>query len=302
MAAEGNETGAARPLSFSSYTRDHRFVDVFNTGFLPVQWSAEAGHPWVRPSTAGGTVTEQTRVWVEIDWARVPEGAHDSVISFTGIGTGTAVTVPLRIVNDGERARSRARAYVEAHGFVSIDAAHFDGRVTRGGARWRTVRGLGRRGAAMEAVPSTAPPITGEFATRAPELRYRIRFTTTGTFTVTVFRLPSLDERGHRPIAVALDDQPVTVLSGQTVATGNRGDAWARNVEEGIEKLTARVTVTTPGEHVLRLFMTDPAIAVDQIVIDTGGLPAAYLAPPVSYHPLFNPHPTTPEGMDVPDQ
>jgi len=41
---------------------------------------------------------------------------------------------------------------------------------------------------------------------------------------------------------------------------------------------------------------------VDQIVIDTGGLPAAYLAPPVSYHPLFNPHPTTPEGMDVPDQ
>jgi hypothetical protein len=28
---------------------------------------------------------------------------------------------------------------------------------------------------------------------------------------------------------------------------------------------------------------------VDQIVIGTGGLPVSYLAPPESYHPVFNP-------------
>ncbi len=74
------------------------------------------------------------------------------------------------------------------------------------------------------------------------------------------------------------------MLSGQAIATGNRGDAWARNVEEGVEKLTARMTVSTPGEHVLRVFMVDAAMVVDQIVIDTGGLAASYLAPPESYH------------------
>ncbi|MFJ7176319.1 hypothetical protein ACIQXA_07920 [Streptomyces massasporeus] len=52
---------------------------------------------------------------------------------------------------------------------------------------------------------------------------------------------------------------------------------------EGIEKLTARVTVSAPGEHVLRVFMVDPGIAVDQIVIDTGGVADGYLAPPESY-------------------
>ncbi|MGK5693947.1 hypothetical protein ACSNOJ_13765 [Streptomyces sp. URMC 128] len=62
-----------------------------------------------------------------------------------------------------------------------------------------------------------------------------------------------------------------------------------------MEKLTATVTVTEPGEHVLRLFMTDPAIAVDQIVIDTGGVPASYLAPPQSYHRVFNPGPVLQE-------
>jgi hypothetical protein len=63
------------------------------------------------------------------------------------------------------------------------------------------------------------------------------------------------------------------------------------------------VTVGEPGEHVLRVFMVDPAIAVDQIVIDTGGLPAAaYLAPPESYHPVFNPEPDPGPGLAAPDQ
>ncbi|WP_037679767.1 glycosyl hydrolase 115 family protein [Streptomyces griseus] len=308
VAAEGNETGASRPLSFSSYTRDRRFVDVFNTGFLTLDWAAEASHPWVRLSSRGGSLTEQTRVWVEVDWERVPEGTHDATVTVTGAGAEQdsveqgSVEVPLRVVNDGARARGRARGFVEAHGYVSIDAVHTDRRVARGGARWRVVRGLGRRTGAVEAVPSTAAPFDGDPAVRAPELRYRVRFSSTGTFPVTVFRLPSLDERGHRRVAVALDDQPVTVLSGQAVATGNRGDAWARNVEDGVERLTATVTVAEPGEHVLRVFMVDPAIAVDQIVIDTGGLPMSYLAPPESYHPVFNPDPLSGEALEVPER
>lgn len=296
VAAEGNETGADRPLSFSSYTRDRRFVDVFNTGFLALEWAAEASHPWVLLNASGGSLTEQRRVWVEIDWERAPEGALEASVAFTG--AGRRVEVPIRVVNGARR----ARGFVEAHGYVSIDAAHADRRVARGGCHWRTVGGLGRRTGAVEAVPSTAAPIAADFASRAPELRYRVRFSSTGTFPVTVFRLPSLDERGQRRVAVGLDDQPVTVLSGQAVATGNRGDAWARQVEDGVERLTASVTVGEPGEHVLRIFMVDPAIAVDQIVVDTGGLPATYLAPPESYHPVFNPEPAPGRALEAPEQ
>ncbi|MFI9831497.1 glycosyl hydrolase 115 family protein [Streptomyces sp. NPDC051913] len=300
VAAEGNETGVARPLLFSAYSRDRRFVDVFNTGFLALDWTAEAGASWLRLNTSGGSLTEQTRVWVEVDWERAPEGTLDTSVVVTG--GGRSVEVPVRVVNDGARARRRARGFVEANGYVSIDAAHFEQRVARGGARWRVVRGLGRRTGAVEAVPSTAVPVTGDFASRAPELRYRVRFSSTGAFPVTVFRLPSLDERGYRRVAVALDDQPAVMLTGQAVATGNRGDAWARNVEDGVEKLTTTVTVTEAGEHVLRIFMVDAAIAVDQIVVDTGGLPVSYLAAPESYHPVFNPEPSYEPGLDVPGQ
>ncbi|MDT7844963.1 glycosyl hydrolase 115 family protein [Streptomyces justiciae] len=301
VAAEGNETGVARPLLFSSYTRDRRFVDVFNTGFLTLDWAAEAGASWVRLSASGGSLTEQTRVWIDVDWERAPEGTLDTSVTITG-GGGRSVEVPVRVVNDGARARRRARGFVEANGYVSIDAAHFEQRVARGGAHWRVVRGLGRRTGAVEAVPSTAASVTSDFASRAPELRYRVRFSSTGTFPVTVFRLPSLDERAYRRVAVALDDQPAAVLTGQAVATGNRGDAWARNVEDGVEKLTTTVTVAAPGEHVLRIFMVDAAIAVDQIVVDTGGLPVSYLAAPESHHPVFNPEPSYEPGLDVPGQ
>ncbi|MGW0580624.1 glycosyl hydrolase 115 family protein [Streptomyces sp. NPDC002920] len=295
IAAEGNETGAERPLAFSSLTRDRRFVDVFNTGFLPLTWAAETSHPWVRLSSSGGSLTEQTRVWAEIDWALAPAGTLDASVTFTS--ADRRFEVPLLVVNSA----ARARGFVEANGFVSIDARHTERRVARGGAGWRTVPGLGRRTGAVEAVPSTADPVTEGHASRAAELRYRVRFTSTGVFPVTVLRLPSLDERGARRLAIGLDEQPVTVLTGQNIATGNRGDAWARNVEEGVEKLTGTVTVAAPGEHVLRIFMVDPGIVVDQIVVDTGGLPAAaYLAPPESHHPVFNPAPGTEPGLEAP--
>ncbi|MGW7132346.1 glycosyl hydrolase 115 family protein [Streptomyces bobili] len=288
VAAEGNANGAEKPLRFSSYTRDVRFVDLFNTGFAAVGWHATVSAPWVRLSADAGTFIDQTRVRVEIDWDSVPEGVQEATVAFAG--AGGEVSVPVKVVNDGERGRRRARGYVEANGYVCLDAAHYDGRRAGGGAEWQRVRGLGRRAGAMLASPSTADPFTRQLAERAPQLWYRIRFVTAGTFPVTVFRLPSLDERGARRVAVALDGQEPVTLAGQAIATGNRGDAWARNVEEGVEKLVAALTVDAPGEHVLRVFMVDPAIAVDQIVVDTGGLQASYLAPPESYHPVFNRH------------
>ena len=53
---------------------------------LGEEWAAEASHPWVLLSSAGGSLTEQTRVWVEIDWARMPEGTYDAIISDRGSG------------------------------------------------------------------------------------------------------------------------------------------------------------------------------------------------------------------------
>jgi hypothetical protein len=281
VASEGNETGVARPLSFSSYTRGRRFIDVFNTGFSTLSWTVSASDPWVLVSATSGAIADQVRLWVSIDWAAAPLGPSSPQVSITA--ASQTITVPLEVTNDGARARRTARGFVEAHGYVSIEAEHFDRQIRRGGAAWQRIPGLGRSGSVVITTPFNASPIGGDVRDQAPELQYTVRFTGTGSYPVTVFRLPSLDERGARRLAIGLDSGAATVLTGQAIASGT---AWSRNVVEGIEKLTAMITVDRPGEHVLKLWMVDAAVAVDQIVIDTGGLPATYLAPPES----FNPH------------
>ena len=287
VASEGNDTGVARRLSFSSYTRTRRFIDVFNTGYASLSWQAVPSHPWVRVSAAAGTTGDQVRIWVTVDWAAAPLGASTPTVRITG--AGATVTVPLEVLNDGEQARTAAKGYVEAHGYVSIEAEHYDRLIPRSGATWQTVPGLGRTGAAVIGAPFDAARIDGDARTTAPELQYDVRFATAGTFPVTVYRLPSLDERGSRRIAIGLDSGAPIVLRG-TGATSSTA-AWGRNVVEGVEKLTTNVTVDRPGDHVLALWMVDPANAIDQIVVNTGGLPASYLAPPESFHRVFNPNP-----------
>jgi hypothetical protein len=286
VASEGNETGVARPLSFSSYTRDRRFIDVFNTGFTALSWQVSTSHPWVLVSATSGVTTDQVRLWVSIDWARAPFGPSAPQVGITAAGQTSSV--PIEVTNDGERARRAVTGFVEAHGYVSIEAEHFDRQVPRGGAAWRRVPGLGRSGAVVITTPFTAVPIAGDVRSQAPELQYTVRFAGTGSYPVTVFRLPSLDERGARRLAIGLDSGDATMLAGQATASGS---AWSRNVVEGVEKLRAMITVDRPGVHTLKLWMVDAAVAVDQIVIDTGGLPPTYLAPPESFHPVFNSHP-----------
>lgn len=286
VAAEGNETGVAMPLSFSSYTRGQRFVDVFNTGFKALAWTAVPSVPWVLVSATAGTITDQVRLWITVDWTRAPLGRSAPTVRIAGAATASVVT--LDVVNDGDAGRQSAVGYVEAHGYVSIEAEHFDASVSRGGATWQIIPGLGRRGDAVLATPSTAASVTSSLPTRAPELQYKVQFARAGTFPVVVYRLPSLDTLGARRVAIGLDAGAATILTGANKASGS---AWERNVVEQIEKLTTTITVAQPGVHVLRLWMVDAAIAIDQIVIDTGGLAASYFAPPESFHPTFNPSP-----------
>jgi hypothetical protein len=77
-----------------------------------------------------------------------------------------------------------------------------------------------------------------------------------------------------------LDDSAPQTLTGVHSAEESR---WGNNVLEHIEKLSGSIQVSTPGYHTFKLWKVDPSIAVDRIVIDTGGLRPSYLGPPESY-------------------
>lgn len=277
--AEGQTTeGEAATLRFSSYTRDVRFLDIFTRGAAGFSWTASASQPWIVLSQSSGTIDDEQRIQVGIDWDAVPTG--DSSASISVSGDSASETVDVKVSNPPAPARTDLDGYVEANGYVAIEAEHFHETVSRGGAAWRVLPGLGRSGDSVKVFPDVSSSVTENHAANAAELAYKIYFFSTGSFPLTIHRLPTLNTGGSCRLALAVDDGPAQTLSG---AESVDDSAWKTNVVEQIEKLGTSIQIDTPGYHTLRVWMVDPSIVIDRIVIDTGGLLPSYLGPPESY-------------------
>lgn len=279
VVVEGQTTGSeATRLRFSAYPQDVRFVDVFTKGSAGFNWTASSSQPWIKLGKSSGTVSDEERIQVSIDWAAVPTG--DSSGAITIEGANSSKTIGVDVSNPASPGRAELDGYVEANGYVAIEAEHFHDAVSRGGSEWRVLTNLGRSGDSVKVFPDVSPSVTANHATSAPELAYKIYFFTTGTFPLTVFRIPTLNTGGTCRVALGLDDGPVQTLRG---ADATDDAAWSTNVIEHIEKLSSSIEVKSGGYHTLRLWKVDPSIAIDRIVIDTGGLRPSYLGPPESY-------------------
>ncbi len=47
--------------------------------------------------------------------------------------------------------------------------------------------------------------------------------------------------------------------------------------------MKAKHFIQTEGPHVFKVWMVDPGVVIDKIVIDTGGVRDSYLGPPESF-------------------
>jgi hypothetical protein len=279
VAVEGQTTGnEATTLKFSVYTDDRRFIDVFTKGAAGFSWTATTSQPWIKLTKMSGMITDEDRLWASIDWASAPAGDGTGTITITA--GAASKTINVSTSNPAMPTKNNLEGYAESNGYVAIEAEHFTSKVDRGGAEWRVFKQLGRNGDSVKTLPDVSASITSDFANASPELDYKIYFASTGSFTATVYRLPTLNTTGACRVAVGLDTAAPQVLTGTNSVDDSTWDAGAL---AQIEKLSAKIQVTAPGYHTLKVFKVDPSIAIDRIVIDTGGLLPSYLGPPESY-------------------
>ena len=59
--------------------------------------------------------------------------------------------------------------------------------------------------------------------------------------------------------------------------------AWEESVKDSVRKIQSTHTLTTSGYHILKLWMVNPGVVLQKIVVSTGGLKPSYLGPPESY-------------------
>ncbi|MET7338558.1 glycosyl hydrolase 115 family protein [Nonomuraea sp. NPDC005650] len=306
-AAEGSKEPGRGTLTFNSAgPDDKRFFDVFSRDDVakPQQWVGEADAPWITLSQRSGTTATEQRVTVTV--AKNHPATTGTIRVFNAVD-GAKVGDPVATFTvDAERAAVDLRrvaepAHLEANGYVALEAEHFSENVPGAdGSRWAPLEGVGQRGASMGGFPEIAPRVDSGFETTA-RLRYRVHFTSTGSFTGTFYRIPTLNEgteddgtpRTART-AIGLDAQAPSLLRGNSVA-GTSTSTWGFNIMHGIEPLSFTVDVTTPGWHDLVVYRSDAAILFDRIIIETraGAAGDGLVGPPESPNNIAAPQRAT---------
>jgi Glycosyl hydrolase family 115/Gylcosyl hydrolase family 115 C-terminal domain len=266
--------------TFSPYqSQPAQYLEVFNRGRDAFRYRIESGSPWLRVTPSHGVVDEQVRAEVRVDWRRAPKGVHRVPLTVSG-PDGAMVEVTAVIDNPVVAPR---RGFVEANGYVSMLADH----PSRVVGDWLRIPGIGRDGAGMRPSPVTAP--RQEPGGSSPRLEYTMNLTTTGPVTVWVYLSPrnNVHPTDGLTYAVSLDGaQPqrvnATTATGANDTTMNR--QWERNTSDNVNRTATTHVVDGRGEHTLKVWMVDPTVVVQKIVVDTGGLAPSYLGPPESHH------------------
>ncbi|GGF28750.1 hypothetical protein [Hymenobacter cavernae] len=176
------------------------------------------------------------------------------------------------------------RTWVANYGdqFVSIDAEHYTQAINAGSVTWQRLPDLGRTAGAVTTFPVTAAPTERPGGT-SPHLEHRITLPQAGPVMVQAYQAPTLNFTNGQGLryAVSIDDeapQLINLHTGMTADNGNR--PWEKAVAENIILKTSQHTLSKPGEHVLKFWRVDPAVVLEKLVVDQGGLKPSYLGPP----------------------
>jgi len=277
-------TEGGEPLKLpgiSVYNNDKRFIDLYNTGNGVLYWSADVSHDWIKLSKTSGAMRGEQRLWVNIDWTKAPKGKDiGGSITFNWTSTatdkGTPYTVHLSLLNPAKPSLASVKGFVESNGYLSIEAEHYSRKTDQKHASWNVIEGLGRTGNSITILPTNVPSHVKieEIVSQSPALEYDLYTFSKGEATIDFNCIPSnpINADYQLRLAMAVDNDPPVIVSHRV----------SRDVMDNLMKLQGKLILKKEGQHTLKIWMVDPGLTIDKIIIDTGGVKGSYLGPPES--------------------
>ncbi|WP_020620365.1 glycosyl hydrolase 115 family protein [Paenibacillus daejeonensis] len=277
-------------LVFSPYYPSDKFILIYNKGAGSFNWTAVANQPWVRLTADSGTVSDEIRIRVGIEQIEAHQGETAAIV-ITDADTGMNKTIQITVENP-ELVLSEIVGYVEADGYVSIEAEHYSRLNSNGDRTWQTIRNLGRAfgGDVMRAyAPDLGAVDETAIVAASPSLEYDIHLTSSGSFPLEIYRIPTLNSKGKVRFAISVDNEAPIVVESEAADEG-QGTVWVNNLFHMIEKHVVDLPALSSGKHTIKLWMVDNFIMIDKLVLYTGpdGVIPSELGPDESYHPQFN--------------
>ena len=166
--------------------------------------------------------------------------------------------------------------FVEADGYVSIEAANYQHANGTNKIRWKVIPDLGKTDSGITTFPQNFYPSKGD----SVYLEYAIDFKSIGTFDIHIWVSPTLNFNANKGLryAVSVDGGKEQVVNFNGAYRGELGKWQA----ERMIKSTIQQSISDAGVHLIRIRVLEPGIVLQKIMIDTGGLKPAYLGAPQS--------------------
>ena len=259
------ESNEALLPEFSSYQKQNHYIELFNRGTKPFEFSAASTVPWVKIFSQNRKIEKQQRLIVVVDWAKAPPGTHKIPIRVTG-PSGRPVTVFAVIKNYGSSNKDSFNGFVESDGHVSMEATHYARWVNSPSVSWQKIPDIGRTGSGMTIIPVTAK--RQEPGPAGARLEYDILVFDTGRINVQMFFSPTLNfNGGELQYGLSFDDESPRILN---LHVNHSNKSWEDWVANNTIINNSEFRFRKPGKHVLKFWMVDPGIVLQKIVV---GLP-----------------------------
>jgi hypothetical protein len=249
------------------YKKDAELSDYFNTKLANGKWNhfADQTHIgytyWQQPRN--NTMPKVERLIAEQIKPNT-EGSQNSTNALND------VVIPTNF-----------KGFVEANGYISIEAEHFTRAIGDKNSAWKVIPDIGRTGGGITTFPVNTPSVL--LTKESPRLEFDVLLNSKGEANIQVMLSPTLEFNGNKGLkyAISMDDETPQIVD---IHKDRSQKEWNKMVADNIKILTTKHATTATGKHTLKFWAIDPAVILQKIVIDLGGVKSSYLGPPESKH------------------
>lgn len=269
---------------FDIFNKQSHYIDIFNKGKTPFEYSATSDNPWIIMNKTRGTLGKDERLWLTMDWNKVPKGKSSGTVKITG--AGNEVNISINAFYPTEISPETLQGFVESEGYVSIEAEHYTKLTDSGTRLWIRIEDYGHTLSAMRAAAEVdaLPATPGK---DSPCLEYQMYLFSTGSFDITSVFSPTLNFISGRGLqyAISFDNETpqIITLVPESYNAQNRNADWEKSVSDNARFSHSNHIINTPGYHTLKIFMVDPGVVLQKIIVNSGGLKPSYLGPLESF-------------------
>jgi len=271
---------------FDIFNGQQHYIDIFNRGKISFEFTITSNVPWLTFSETKGTIhNKDLRVFINLNKTQLPEGKTSGFIKISGAGKD--VIIGVSAFNPSEDKKESLKGFVESGGLISIEAEHFSKNMDQVNRKWLKVDDYGLTLSGMRAT-APANALAATIGIDAPCLEYPLYLFSKDSAQITLVTSPILNFMPNRDIKVAIsfdDESPtfITVVPDKYKVHWSNPD-WMETVVNQARRCVTTLKIPGSGNHILKVWMIDPGVVVQKILVNTGGLKPSYLGPMESYN------------------